>query len=279
MLVRMDDIPRAIVLGIIQGATEFLPISSSGHLIIARELFGWDFTDELTFDVAAHVGTLIAVVAYFWGEWVSMLRGAFSHLFLGERGHPIGDVYDGRLLAVVLLGCVPAAIVGVVLESWAEEEIRSAAVVGVTLIAGGAVLLLAERLGKRSRAIENAGWRDSAVIGGAQALALIPGVSRSGATISAGLFENFTRQDAARFSFLLATPTIAGAALLTAGKVAVEGVPAGDGPAIIVGTITSAIVGWLCIRFLMRFLQTSTYLPFVIYRFVAGAFVLLVLVP
>jgi undecaprenyl-diphosphatase len=207
-----------------------------------------------------------------------MLRGAVN-LLPGRRGErAASDVYDAHLFLVLIIGTIPIAIVGVLLDSWAEDELREAAVVGFTLIFGGFFLLFAEWLGRRTRSIEDAGLRDSLIVGGAQALSLIPGISRSGATITAGLFDDFDRPDAARFSFLLAAPAIGGAGLFKLGDAATGGVSSADLPAIIAGTITSAVVGWLAIRLLLRYVQTRTYLPFVIYRFAVGIFTLLFLV-
>jgi undecaprenyl-diphosphatase len=275
----MEDVLRAIVLGIVQGLTEFLPISSSGHLIFVRELFGWDFEDDLTFDVAIHIGTLVAVLAYFWSEWISMARSGLAWLFDRSARTTEGNPYSARLLGVILVGSIPVAILGLAVDSLAADTVRRVAVFGVTLILGGILLWAAERYSRATRTIENATTRDGLIVGGAQALALIPGVSRSGATISAGLFDGFGRQDAARFSFLLSTPAIAGAGLYKGLQAATEGLPADDIPAIIAGTLTASLVGWLSIRFLLRFLQYGTYFPFVVYRIALGLFVLLVLVP
>jgi undecaprenyl-diphosphatase len=274
----VEDVFRAIVLGIVQGLTEFLPISSSGHLILVREIFDWDFEDNLTFDVAIHLGTLVAVLAYFWNEWVAMARSGLAWLG-GDREQRTGQPYSARLLGIILVGSVPVGILGLAVDSLAADTVRKVAVFGVTLILGGILLWTAERYAKSTRKIENAGTRDGLIVGGAQALALIPGVSRSGATISAALFDGFDRRDAARFSFLLSTPAIAGAGLYKGLQAAAEGLPSSDIPAIIAGTITAGLVGWLSIRFLLRFLQTGTYLPFVIYRLALGVFVLAVIVP
>ena len=274
MLEPVEDVLRAIVLGIVQGLTEFLPISSSGHLIITRDIFGWDFADDLTFDVALHIGTLLAVITYFRNEWVSMLRGLLSRFLGVERDHRLGEVFDERLLFVVITGSIPVAIVGLAIDSWVEDELRDPLVAGAMLIVFGMILLAAERLGRRKRSVESAGWKDAALIGGAQALSLIPGVSRSGVTITAGLFDGFTRVDAARLSFLFATPAIGGAGLLKTVEAITDGVPSDEIAAIFVGAAVSAVVGWLSIRFLMRLVQTRTYLPFVAYRFALGAFVI-----
>jgi undecaprenyl-diphosphatase len=267
----MEDILRAIALGIVQGLTEFLPISSSGHLIIVRELFDWQFADDLTFDVALHVGTTAGVLAYFWREWLQMAR-SLLRLLTGDRERRVGEVYDARLFGLIALGSLPVAAIGFAFKDTIEDEIRDPVVVGCMLIAFAAVLFLAERLSRGVRAVGDASWRDAVLIGAAQAVSLVPGVSRSGVTISAGLFGGFSRQDAARFSFLLSTPAIAGAALLTIPDAASEGVLADELDVIIAGAVTSAVVGWLSIAYLMRLLQTRSFLLFVVYRVLAGAF-------
>jgi undecaprenyl-diphosphatase len=271
----MEDILRAIVLGIIQGLTEFLPISSSGHLIVARDLFGWEFADDLTFDVALHVGTTVAVIAFFWKEWLAMLRGGLAYVFSrSQRERSSESIYDARLLLLLALGSVPTAMVGLIFTTFLEDEVRDPIVVGVMLVIFGAVLFAAERIGSHRRTIDSTGWQDAVAIGLAQAISLLPGTSRSGVTISAGMARGFTRHDAARFSFLLATPAIIGAGALKTGEAIVDGIPSGDADVIAVGAVVSAIVGWMSIGWLLRLLQSSTFAPFVGYRLVAGVFVL-----
>jgi len=270
----MEDILRAIVLGVIQGLTEFLPVSSSGHLIVARELFGWEFADDLTFDVALHLGTTAAVIAFFWSEWLAMLQSGWQ--WLTHRGTPVDDpeqVYDTRLLIVLAIGSVPAAIAGVFFE--AVLDVRSPIIVGIMMIVFAFVLYAADRLAHGRRQLDEAQPLDAAWVGGAQAISLVPGVSRSGVTISAAMARGFSREQAARFSFLLATPAILGAGLLKTAEAAVDGVPSGDLDAIAVGVAVSAVVGWLSIRFLLRLLQTGTLVPFVVYRLIAGTFIVL----
>jgi len=268
----MEDILRAIVLGVIQGLTEFLPISSSGHLIVARELFGWEFADDLTFDVALHLGTTVAVIAYFWSEWLAMIRSGWQ--WLQRRGRPEDDpeeAYDARLLALVALGSVPAAISGIFFD--VVLDVRSPIVVGVMFIVFAVVLLVVDRLSRGRRDVTSADAADAVSVGTAQAVSLIPGVSRSGITISAAMLRGFSREQAARFSFLLATPAILGAGLLKGAEAAVEGIPADDIDAIVAGATVSAVVGWLSIRFLLGLLQTGTFTPFVVYRLLVGTFI------
>lgn len=269
----MEDILRAIALGIIQGLTEFLPISSSGHLIVARELFGWEFADDLTFDVALHLGTTAAVIAYFWSEWLEMLRSGWD--WVRERDRPLDDpdrAYDARLLLLLALGSIPAAISGLFFDI--VLDVRSPIIVGVMFIVFAVVIYAVDRSSRGTRQVANADERDAAWVGMAQAVSLVPGVSRSGITMSAAMLRGFSREQAARFSFLLATPAILGAGLLKGLEAAVEGIPSEDIDAIIAGATVSAVVGWLSIRYLLRLLQTGTFTPFVIYRLIAGAFVI-----
>ena len=269
----MEDLLRAVVLGIVQGLTEFLPVSSSGHLIFTRELFGWDFADDLTFDVSLHLGTTVALLVYFWQEWLLMLRGGLRWA-MGDRDPGKTTVYGGRLLFFLLIGSFPAAVVGLFFDNYVEEKVRSPLVVGAMLLTFGVVLFAAENLGRRLRAVDSCGWRDVLWIGCAQAISLVPGVSRAGITISAALSRGFSRQEAARLSFLLATPVIVGAGALKLGEALVDGIPSEDIGTILVGAAVAAAVGWLAIRYLLRLVQGGTYLPFVVYRLLAGVSVL-----
>jgi undecaprenyl-diphosphatase len=268
----MEDVLRAVALGVIQGLTEFLPISSSGHLIVTRELFGWEFADDLTFDVALHLGTTVAVIAFFWSEWLAMLRSGWE--WLRRRDGPANDpetAYDARLLALLAIGSIPAGISGLFFD--VVLDVRSPVVVGVMFIVFAIVIFVVDRSSRGRREVASADVADAAWVGTAQAVSLIPGVSRSGITMSAAMLRGFSREQAARFSFLLATPAILGAGLLKGAEAAVEGIPAEDIDAIIAGATVSAVVGWLSIRFLLRLLQTGTFTPFVVYRLIAGAFV------
>jgi undecaprenyl-diphosphatase len=275
----MEEILRAVALGVLQGLTEFLPISSSGHLIVARELFDWEFTDDLTFDVALHLGTTVAVVSFFSREWLQMLRRSLAWAaHRPQPGNP-GSIYDHRLLLRLAIGSVPVSIAGLAFGDVFGEEVRSPLVVGAMFVLFGLVLLAMERSGSRGRSIGHTCTVDALLVGVAQALSLIPGVSRAGVTISAGLWRGFTRVDAARFSFLLSTPAVVGASALTLGEAIAEGIPAQDIAPIAAGAAVSAFVGWLCIGYLVRLVQTRSYLPFVVYRLAAGAFVLVYFAP
>jgi undecaprenyl-diphosphatase len=270
----MDEL-RAIVIGLVQGLTEFLPISSSGHLIVVREMFHWHFLeDDLTFDVALHLGTTVAVLAYFWREWLQMLAALLPRRKTTSVPANPGSIYNSRFLMLLVVGSMPAAVVGFALNDWVENEVRSPLVVGAMLIVFGLVLLFAERLGQKVRQIAGAGWGDALLVGCAQAVSLVPGVSRSGITITAALVRGFRREDAARFSFLLATPVIVGAGSLKMMQAIHDGIPSSDVPVLLVGTVTASIVGWASIGYLLRMVQTQSYAPFIAYRVLAGVFFL-----
>ena len=258
---------QAIVLGILQGLGEFLPISSSGHLIVVPWLLGWR-EHGLAFDVALHLGTLVAVLYAFAGDWWRLvsatLRGAL-------RGRPFAEP-GGRMFGLIVLASIPGAVAGKLLESWAETTFRSPALVAASMAALGVVLLFADRRGG-AREADSLSLVDALIIGLAQALALIPGVSRSGITISAALFLGLRREQAARFSFLLATPITAGAALLKVPHL----LHGGGVKVALAGIGAAAIVGWLSIFFLLQYVRTRTYRPFVWYRFAFAAVVLGVL--
>jgi undecaprenyl-diphosphatase len=256
---------HALALGILQGLGEFLPISSSGHLIVMPWLLGWP-TQSLSFDVALHVGTLAAVLYAFLDDWKRIVVGAFRGL---RAGRPLAEP-EGRLLALLALGSVPAALAGLALEDWAETVFRSPALVAANMAALGAVLFLADRRANAAGPPTPVNVRDALFIGLAQCLALVPGVSRSGATISMGLFLGHRREEAARFSFLLATPITLGAALLKVPHLFEGAEPLLP---IVIGIVSAAVVGLLSIRVLLRYVRTRNYVPFVVYRF---AFALLV---
>jgi undecaprenyl-diphosphatase len=259
---------QALVLGILQGLGEFLPISSSGHLIVFPWLLGWE-VQSLSFDVALHVGTLAAVLWAFRGDWVTIAARTAQGL---RKGNPFAEP-EGRLLGMLALGSVPAAVAGLLLEDWAETVFRSPGLVAVTMAVMGIVLFLADRRAEHAGDPRPINLRDALLIGCAQALALVPGVSRSGATITMGLFLGYRREEAARFSFLLATPITFGAALLKVPHL-FEG---GDLVPVLIGMVAAGVVGFLSIRLLLSYVRTRTYRPFVVYRLVFAALVGLVL--
>jgi undecaprenyl-diphosphatase len=255
---------RAIVLGILQGLGEFLPISSSGHLIVAPWLFGWP-DSGLSFDVALHLGTLVAVAAAFWRDWLRLITA-----FL--RALPTGRVLedpDSRLLVYLALASMPGAVAGLLLEKWAETVFRSPALVATMMAMMGLVLWLADRHANRATG-ESVSLRDALLIGSAQALAIVPGTSRSGATIATALFLGHRREGAARFSFLLALPITAGAALVKVPQLFREAVDHGP---VLAGMLAAALSGFLAIRLLLRYVRTRNYTPFVSYRLAFAAVV------
>jgi len=266
----MEQVFQAAVLGVVQGLSEFLPISSSGHLIIFPKLLSWGgVIDSLEFDVALHVGTTIAVVWFFWRDWVRIIGSFFQGL---KRGTPTKE-FDSKLFLMILAGSVPAGIVGIVFKDFIEENFRQPLLVATTLFIFALVLLFADKTGAKKREFGKIGWKDALLIGFAQAVSLVPGVSRSGVTISVGLLKGLNREAATRFSFLLSTPAIAGAAALTA-KDAVNIGSDGNIGVFVVGTTLAAISGWLAIKFLLKFVSTHNFDVFVWYRI--GLAVLLV---
>ncbi|MHB0976015.1 MAG: undecaprenyl-diphosphatase UppP [Candidatus Aquicultorales bacterium] len=260
----MIEVLQAAVLGVVQGLGEFLPISSSAHLILVPWLFNMQ-DRGLTFDVALHFGTAIAVVAFFWNDFARLL-GAF---WTSVRRRAV-KTQEERLSWYLVIGSVPGAVAGMLLEKYVETFFRTQ----VFLIAGmlavmGVILFLADKHGKKSKEIHEVGFKDALVVGTMQALAVIPGVSRSGITMTTGLFRSFSRKDAARFSFLLSAPITLGAALYEGRKI-VEVKP---DLAFFVGILTSAIVGYFSIKYLLKYLQERSFAVFATYRLVAAGIV------
>jgi undecaprenyl-diphosphatase len=260
--------PQALVLGLVQGLGEFLPISSSGHLIVVPWLLGWP-PQPLAFDVALHLGTLAAVVAAFFGDWRRLIGAGLGSL---ARRTPFATP-ESRLLWLLAAASVPAAVAGVLLEKKAETIFRAPGLVAATMASLGLVLLVADRRGSGTLAIAHIPVPHALLIGLAQAVALVPGVSRSGATISMALFLGYRRDEAARFSFLLAMPVTLGAAALK-----VPGLLAG-GPStpVFLGMAAAAVSGFLSIKVLLGYVRTRTYRPFAWYRFAFAAMVVAVM--
>ncbi len=277
---------QAVVLAIIQGLAEFIPVSSSGHLIIVRRLLGWNElspANELTFDVALHFGTLLSVLIYFRRTWIQIIRAAlggkvvrFSETGGSDQNLTLEEQREERMLLWFLaIATIPGAIAGKLLERGAEDYFRE----HIYLIAGALIVVAllmwwGEKVGKLAKSLTRVSFADAFIIGCAQAAALIPGVSRSGATITAGLFRNLTREAAVRFSFLLSTPIIAGAALLKAHELKKEGLPAAMHAPFIVGVIVSAGVGYVTIAWLIRYLQSNSLKVFIVYRIIVGILVI-----
>ena len=274
----IEDLLKAAVLGLVQGLTEFLPVSSTGHLILVEDLLGVDQdTYGLSFDAALHMGTLLGLLAFFGGTWVQLARGGIDTLRTRSLSDP-----QGRLAWLIVLGTIPAAVLGFAFESAIEDAVRNDWLIATMLILFSGVFLIAEAVGKRARSLDDLRWHDAIIVGFAQALALIPGISRSGATISAGLLRDVERPAAAKFAFLLSAPIIAGAGgkqMITVARDFADGTLGGeDALFFATGFVCAAIVGYLSIAFLMRFLTTNTLRPFVYYRVGLGLVVFAVLV-
>ena len=264
------EIIQAIILGLVQGATEFIPVSSSGHLVLVPWLLGWD-SPGLVFDTVVHWGTLVAVLAYFWRDWLALILAWGRGLLRWDWRDPLA-----RLAWLLILGSVPAAVIGFLLEDFFESLFGEPVWVSFFLLITAGLLALSERLGERSRDTSDLRWHDALVIGLGQAAAIAPGISRSGATMAAGLFRGLRRPDAARFSFLLATPIIFGAGLFKLLDLFAMPDPLAQVPALLAGFLTAAIVGYLCIWGLLRYLQRGTLYPFAIYCALLGSFCLVV---
>jgi len=260
------DIVESIVLGIFQGIGEFVPISSTAHLIIIPWFLGWD-KHELTFDVGLHLGTFLAVVFYFWKDWVGLIRSFFSALRYGRI-----NSNDDKLVWFIILATIPGATFGWFLEDKAETIFRSPLIISIFLISMGVLLLLADRFTGKCKSLEDITWKDAVIIGISQAIAIVPGVSRSGITITAGLFQNLKREVAAGFSFLLSAPIILGAVILKSPYIIQNFFELN----FFIGFITSVLFGFLSIKFLLQFVQNRSYTVFVVYRFIFGLLIILI---
>ena len=273
----MDVVFQAILIGIIQGLTEFIPVSSSAHLELAPWLFGWGdegLVGSLAFDVFLHLGTLVALLGYFWRDWVRLI-GAFVASLRERR---IGTDPDRRLSWLLALATVPAALIGFVGEDLIDEVLHGGSdalrlAIAAFLVVGGIALLAADRLGARSRELTDIGPRTALAVGFSQALALLPGISRSGATITAGLALGLTRESAARFSFLLATPITLGAGLYGSRHLLEEAHSSTEWLAIGGGFAAAAIAGMLAIGFLLAWLRERSVAVFTAYRILFAALV------
>ena len=266
----MDSMVQAFVMGIVQGLTEFLPVSSSAHLIIVPWLFGWDdpFITSLAFSVMLHLGTLVALLVYFRADWVRLVPAGFAAI----RDRSFAGDADRKLAWLV-----PAAIVGAMFSDFFETQVRHVGLVALTLVAGGLILWVADHVGARTKGVDDVTFRVAVGIGAAQAIALVPGISRSGISISAGRFAGLDREAAARFAFLMATPVTAGAILFEARKLITgeAGVAVETGP-LIVGLVASLASGIIAIRFMLAYLRTRSLDIFVIYRLILAALVTLI---
>ena len=254
---------QAIVFGAVQGLTEFLPISSTAHLVLLPWAFGWP-DPGLSFDVALHLGTLVALLIYFRADWFALISSALG-ILRGRTQAP-----DARMAMQIVVATIPGAIAGALFEHKVEDALRAPQVIPLMLIALALVLVVAEVVGRRKKSLNEVSWGDAIIVGVAQAFAIIPGVSRSGVTITAGLFRSMKRDTAARFSFYLSTPIIAGAVAKKMLDIAKEGATIDQLTPFFVGIIVSGIVGYMAIAFMMRYLQTRTTYLFVYYRIALG---------
>ncbi len=257
---------QAIILGIVQGLTEFLPVSSTAHLAIIPRLLGWE-DPGLGFDIALHVGTLAAIFIFFFQDWVQVIANGLG---LPYRGVKPGE-NSRALLWYLVVGTIPAAIIGARFNKYAEAQWRTFLIMGTMMVVIGIVMWIADRVGQEKSNLDSMTWTDAIVVGISQALAVVPGVSRSGITISAGRFRHLDREAAARFSFLLSAPIIAGAALHDAWDLRkAGGLPPGMRLAWIAGIIASGIVGVVVIAFFLKYLRRHSLAVFVWYRLVFG---------
>jgi len=282
---------QAIVLAIVQGLTEFLPVSSTAHLWLVPWIMNiihgtnqWK-DPGLTFDIALHAGTLVAVLGYFWRYWLEMIKMVLG-IGGGSAGAPASGGAPAQAGSVALLGenrqlfwflviaTIPGGIAGWLFERAADEKLRSPFVIGPALIIVGLLMWVGERVGREDHELGQVSLLDSILVGVAQAFAVIPGVSRSGSTMAAGLFRDMNRETAARFSFLLSTPIIAGACLKKGLEIHHHGVPADMRLPFLLGIMVSAVVGYAVIAVLIRFLERRTFKVFVVYRVVAGVLIL-----
>jgi undecaprenyl-diphosphatase len=276
---------QAIVLATVQGLTEFLPVSSTAHLWIVPWILKWN-DPGLTFDVALHAGTLVAVLGYFWRYWLEMIK-----MVLGIGGSSTagaGGVDPAKAGSVTLLGenrrlfwylviaTIPGGVAGWLFERAADEQLRAPFIVGTALILVGLLMGAGERMSNQRLGLRQVGLLDSLTVGVAQAFAVIPGVSRSGSTMAVGMFRGMNRETAARFSFLLSTPIIAGACFRKAWEIHHSGLPADMRMPFLLGIVVSAVVGYAVIAVLIRYLERHTFNIFVVYRVVLGVIVLAV---
>ena len=264
------NIIQAIILGLLQGASEFVPISSSGHLVLVPWLLGWP-RPGLVFDTVVHWGTLIAVLAYFWHDFIALASAWGRSLASRNLSEP-----EARIAWLIIVGTLPAALMGYVGEDFFESLFAAPTWVASFLLVTGLILALSEWLGNRRKEPHQLTFLDSIIIGIAQGCAIAPGISRSGATIAAGLFRGLKREAAARYSFLLATPIIFGAGLLQLLDLFKVENPTAHLPSLVPGFLAAALSGYLCIRFLLSYLQRGKLYAFAIYCWLAGGICLVI---
>lgn len=263
----------SLVFGVIQGLTEFLPVSSSGHLVILHQFFNLSFGDSMSFDVALHWGTLLALLIFFSPDIIKLLKSFFSSF----TNWDLRNNFDQRLSWMILAATIPVIIVGFLAEDLIDQYTRSVPSIAVLLIVFGLFFFLFEKISLKNRNIENISWSGALFIGLAQVLALVPGVSRSGVTIIAGLGQNLKRSDAARFSFLLSIPAVFGAGLKKIYDLRETGLPSGEGLLFIVGLASAALVGYICLKYFLKYLENHSLNIFGWYRIILGVLALILI--
>jgi undecaprenyl-diphosphatase len=264
---------QALFLGLIQGATEFIPVSSSGHLVLVPWLFGWE-APTLAFDTTVHWGTLVAILAVFWRDlWALIVAAVFS--VLGALGKEYEyDETNARMAWAIALASVPAVVAGVLFQDFFENLFGEPTAAAVLLLVTAGILAFSEWTSRQDRPLKQLGWLDAVLVGVAQAFAIMPGISRSGATIAAALARGIRREDAARFSFLLSTPVVFGAGLLGLMDLIQAGGLASSAGTLLIGFASAAVMGYLCIRWLLGFLARRPLYVFSVYCCLFGLFCL-----
>lgn len=270
MTINPNDVPmaQAVVLGVVQGLSEFLPISSTAHLRVVPALLGWH-DPGVAYSAVIQLGSVLAVLSYFFKDLFGLTKGSITALLKKDF-----DSADLRMMCSIIVGTIPICVIGLLLKKLLETDdspLRSFYVIGGASIFMGTLLLIAEKVAKHTRTIEQTGLRDGLIVGLGQAMALIPGCSRSGSTLTVALFMNLKRDDAARFSFLLGVPAIILSGLLELKGVLEVGLPEEGMKSLLVGLVVSALVSYAAIWWLIKFLRTNSTMPFVIYRFIFGA--------
>jgi len=267
---------QALIMGLTQGLTEFIPVSSSGHLVLIPWLFGWKdpFIDSVAFTVILHMGTLVALLAFFWRDWVKLIPAGLAAI----RDRSFKGDPDRKMAFLLIVATIPAVLVGPVFESKLEDLVREPARIALMLCVGAAILWLADRWGSKRRDENSLTFLEALGIGVAQVVALVPGISRSGVSISAGLWMGLNREAAARFSFLMATPVIGGAGIWEARKFLTgEAGPSPEINVVLIGFLDALVSGFVAIRFMLEFLKRQPLTAFVVYRVAAAIFVFIVL--
>lgn len=266
------DLFQAFILGIVQGATEFLPVSSSGHLVLVPAVLDWN-SPSLVFDATVHLATMLAVVLIFWKDICDIVRAWFKQL---AAGRPFATT-ESRLGWWIIIGTIPGVLAGLLLKDMFESLFSNPRAAGAFLLVTALLLVLAELLGKRTRSLDSMSWLDSLLIGIGQAVAIAPGISRSGATMTVGMLRGMTRESAARFSFILALPIIFGAWLIQLLDISRQGGLSAEIPVLLMGFFIAGITGYLAIRWLLNYVRRHRLYPFAVYCVIIGVLALIFL--